>query len=244
MTKPIHIRPLVFGSVVSLCVSVTVACVIHAAYQSQNYCQEAASQAVLAVFPAERAAVAPEVIKERLVNLDGVVGVERVSAEQARTNALAARRGIQDILGPDENPFSAYFLVRPNAVTVNGMENLRNQIESIDGVGDVRFDRALASALERLTRLAALYRAALAAVGFIAALALLIKLIMRWFQGKLPLRYFAAVILTGIAAGAVGAGVASMLFRHLGQDALALMPQVWYLDVISAGLAATLLWEN
>lgn len=244
MSKPINIRPLVFGSVVSLCVSVIVACVMHADFQARTYAQSALPQAQLAVFPADRTTVSFDIINERLMNLDGVAGVERISADQARTDVLAAHRGVQDILGPAENPFTAYFLVRPDVVSVRGMENLRNQIEGIDGVGEVRFDQNLSSAIERLSRLATLYRAALIAIGMTAAVALLIKLIMRWFDGKLPLRYFAVVTLAGIAAGAVGAAVAAMIFRHLGQDTLALMPPLWYVNVVCAALAATLLWEN
>ena len=81
----------------------------------------------------------------------GVSNIRYVSPADALKSALKKNEKYKDIFIEHENPFTAYFLVKIENITLTKTEDLKDKILTIKGVDEVLYDGNMVSIIENLT---------------------------------------------------------------------------------------------
>lgn len=111
--------------------------------QATSYLRSLDSLARIAVFPDKTPTVGLDVIKENLINREGVEDVRFISREKVLENALASDPALKEFVIPGDNPFTAYFILKPSFVDPQFAQTVVESIKKIPGVKQAVYDQSL-----------------------------------------------------------------------------------------------------
>ncbi len=201
-------------------------------------------EAKIAVFIAPDCKSAPEVILEKLVNLDGVEKADYMPKEKVLEKAQFENSKLKNVILSGENPFSPYYIITPKTVSVLSAQKLKEKVDRIEGVEEAAFDDNLFSAIEKTGKFADIYKIC----GKIAAAAILLivaaKFIFRWFNEEADFLGYLYNILIGAVSGAVGAGLFYLIIAELARTDVLRMPAKYFLYLTFGGILTVMFWEN
>lgn len=218
--------------------------VLNAYYQAGVYKEELSRNATIGAFIAPESKVPVEVVKERLINLDGVAGVQFIPKEQVLERALSADPAIKEVMLTGENPFVPYFVLGPAKTGAGFMQALVEQVRKVEGIEDVRYDANLAAVTEQLARFRTLYRTAFQGVAAASLLIVICRLVVRLSAKKLDASRYLSLLVTGLASSIAGTFLYYLFGTQAAQSALVQMPDRYLAYLMLAGVALTFVCEN
>jgi hypothetical protein len=218
--------------------------VFNAFYQARIYSRKLYFKNEIAVFVKRDGQLSVEVMLEKLRNTDGVRLVRYLAAEDVLRKAMSESPEMKDVLLPGENPFVEYFLVRPLTATRALAESLKERIENIDGVEEVRYDPQLIVAAEKLQDFMDLYYIG-AALLFLSLLGvIMLKLAHRYIHKKLLWKAYAVNAATGLAAGITGTLIYVLIGYTFLRTDVAQFPLLYLITLAPTGIILCLALEN
>ncbi len=148
-----------------------------------------------------------EIIREKLVNMDGLAGFDFVGKDKIAQDADLISPTIKEILETGENPFTPYYVVKPRRTTLASYEAVVKELKGIKGAEDIRYDAELVEMTQNLARFLRIYRLSVKAAlaGCIGLMALFI--ILQNLSGKFSARKYGLYAALGLAAGLAGTGL-------------------------------------
>ena len=148
-----------------------------------------------------------EVIREKLVNMDGLAGFDFVSKEKIAEDANLISPTIKEVLDAGENPFTPYYVVKPRRTTLASYEAVVKELKGIRGAEDVRYDSGLVEMTQNLARFLRIYRLSVKAAlsGCIGLMSILI--IIQNLSGKFAVGTYLKYGLMGLVSGLLGTGL-------------------------------------
>ena len=154
-----------------------------------------------------------EVIREKLVNMDGLASFDFVSKEKIAEDANQISPTIKEVLDAGENPFTPYYVVKPRRTTLASYEAVVQELKGIKGAEDIRYDSELVVMTHNLARFLRLYRLSVKAAlaGCLALMVLL--MITQYFTGGFKAKKYLLYGAFGILSGALGTGLYYWLAR-------------------------------
>ena len=200
--------------------------------------------AQIAVFITEGFKAAPEVVLEKLANLDGVDKADFMPAEKVLEKAQSENSKLKNIVIAGENPFSAYYIVTPKRVGVASAKNLTEKIKKIEGVEDAVFDENLFSAVEKTGEFARIYSATGKAVAAVVLMLIALKFFLRWQKKEIEVTGYVYNFLLGIISGALGAGIFYIAAHNMSHTGAVSLPVKYLAYCIAGGVLISLMWEN
>jgi len=211
------------------------ACVFNSAYRPD---------AGVAVFVAPDTKVAPDVIREKLINMDGVEKTDYFPREKVLEKVQAENSKLKNVILSGENPFSPYYILTPRQVSVVSAQELVEKAKKIEGVEDAVFDENLFSAVEKTAKFSRVYALCGKAALLLVLLIISAKLIIRLLNEKADLLNYLYNLLSGIITGALGAGIFYLFSRKIVHSDVMRLPAKYILYFLLGGVLVVLLWEN
>ncbi|MHB9155427.1 MAG: cell division protein FtsX [Endomicrobiales bacterium] len=218
--------------------------VIVSYYQVSAYRQALLPKSTIAVFVSGAGAVSSEVLKERLLNLEGAGEVTFVSREQALENAAGAHPAVTEILLSGDNPFSPYFIIHPRTVSASAVAALLDQVNGIEGVEDIRYDPNLVAVADKLLGFREFLRTAMGISLVAGAILWATRMFRRVFLRRFNAKNYALVLLSGAVGGAAGSLLFYCFSRSLFSASAMLMPERYFIYLGLTGIFMALVWEN
>lgn len=217
---------------------------VNAVHEAGSVRERYKSRVRLAAFVKPNPDVSLDVLKERLLNLDGVREMQYVAPDKALEKALRETPAIKDVLVTGDNPFPAYFVITPASMRPSYVEALGDRVSSMDGIDEVRYDANLVNMAEKLRRATRFAARASSALLAIALLLILARLALLLKTRKFSLNRYIFTVAAGLLSGLAAAAAYYVIAGKLLHPPFALMPLSYALYLIPAGALFTLIWEN
>jgi cell division protein FtsX len=218
---------------------------LNALYQAELYYARSAARIQLAVFVKNNSTVSLDVLKERLLNLDGVRDMSYFSPEKALEKALKETPAIKDVLVSGDNPFPAYFIIIPVSLYPRHVESLKDRISLMDGVDEVRYDANLVDITQKLRRSANFFSKASRALLAAAVLVILARLGWMIRSKKFNISKYAFTAVAGLLAGLAASALYYLIVgKFLPKAPFELMPLKYVFYLVPSGMLFTLIWDN
>ncbi|MCB4790579.1 MAG: permease-like cell division protein FtsX [Elusimicrobia bacterium] len=178
---------------------------LNAYYLANSYSAQLSSKNQVAVFiKKQNKTESLEVIKEKIINLNGISEVELKSPEDILKDMPHVAPIVNDIMILGENPFSPYFIVETSIINLSYIMALKDKLMSFEGVEEVKFDENLVSMIEGLDNIIQFYKFVWKAVLIIAGLFIFFKYIILLIKRALFIKEMVYILLQGLASGLFG----------------------------------------
>ncbi|MFH1368837.1 MAG: permease-like cell division protein FtsX [Elusimicrobiota bacterium] len=217
---------------------------INTLYQAKLQYIKTSSKIKLAVFLDASPDAPLDVIRERLVNLDGIAGLNYFAPEKALEKALKETPDIKEILIGADNPFPSYFLVTPKNKSPGAIEYLRESITAMDGIDEVRFDANLVNISAKINNFIEFYVKAIKLMLLFCVLLMLAKIGWAIYRGTADYRRYMFLGLSGIVTGFAASAVYYVLVTKILHSPLAAMPLKYVAFLIPCGILLSFIWDN
>jgi cell division protein FtsX len=181
-----------------------------------------------------------EVIREKLVNMDGLAGFDLVGKDKIAQDANLISPTIKEVLDAGENPFTPYYVVKPRRTTLASYEAVVKELKSVKGADDVRYDAELVEMTQNLARFLRVYRLSVnaALAGCVGLMVFLI--IMHSFSGRFSAGTYLLYAAIGFGAGLAGVGMYYWLASSSIVSVVGQLSQKHMLVMVPAGIVMAL----
>lgn len=210
----------------------------NAFYQSKiQYGKLFARNQVIVFIKKQNAADSPVVIKEKIINLNGINDVKLKNPEDILKDIKTLSPAVNDIMVPGgDNPFSPYFVVTTSIVNQQFMQSLKDKLMTFEGVDEVKYDQNLVLLVEKLNKFI-LFFILVAKITVAAAVLLLIfKYFLYFRQELLSLEEVVFKVLSGIISGVMGWLLYNIFSRYLIHDSILSLPHKYILVFLICAL--------
>lgn len=218
--------------------------IINAVFQGEKYYRALYPQAQLAVFIQKNTAVSKEVIYEKIVNIERVSEVRYVSENEVFETAVNAAPEIKELMFYGQNPFSAYYLVMPETVSISLANDLKEKILGITGIDDVRFDKNTFAISENLKKFTDYYNLTVKIAGFFGILLVIVRFSYRKIKGNINYRYYLNLLLGAIGSSLAGAIIYYLFSYYIMSSSIVMLPAKYIVYFILGGIWIRFVWEN
>lgn len=212
-------------------------------HQAKLQYKRTSARIQLAVFLDVNSTVSLDVVRERLVNLNGVKELEYFTPERALEKALKETPEIKDVLVGGDNPFPPYFLVTPKHKDPASVGYLKEAVSAMNGVEEVRFDIILVSIADKLNRFITFYVGAIKAILYICLLLALAKVGWAVYRRTADYKRYIFLALSGIITSVI-ASAFYLLAVGIAHTPLAPMPFKYVAFLIPVGVLLSFIWDN
>ncbi|MBN1823682.1 MAG: hypothetical protein JW803_05120 [Endomicrobiales bacterium] len=220
---------------------------LNAYYQANKYYWIMLPKNHMAVFLTPTSPVSADVIKEKIINLEGIKKIQFVPSKTVLEKVLKSDSKIKDVIITGNNPFSSYFVIYPKKTGLAAALRLRTLIASFDGVSEVRFDTNLFSLTEELFNFVAYYRALFKICLAVLAVIVLMRILTMLLYRKYNYMKILSLTVQGLLFGVVAAGIYSLLSANLFQSGILQLPAKYLLSMLVLSLIVTFIidegWE-
>lgn len=213
-------------------------------HQARSINKALKPKARIAVFMVPGTKVSQEVLREKLINIDGVAAAEFVAEDKVLEMAQNDTSPVKGLVLSGENPFSPYFLVEPARVRASFAEKLAELAGKMEGVDAVVYDITLFRTVERSGYMAIFYKTAGYAVLAVFLLLIVLKFFFRWLKEEADfLKYFFNIML-GVLTGFTGAGIFYLVTVKILQADVLRLPFKYLPLFMVGGMLVIMLGEN
>ena len=126
------------------------ALLFNAIYQVQIAGRKASDAAEIAAFVRKNCEASADEIKKEIMSVQGVREASLVDSSTIYQNVLNGSSKIKDIMLNGENPFSPYFLIKPELIAVGSADTIKDKVMKIKGIEDIRYDSNLFTIADKL----------------------------------------------------------------------------------------------
>jgi hypothetical protein len=203
-----------------------------------------ADKAQIAVFLSAESKVAPEVIHEKLINLDGVAVTEYVGKEKILENVQNENSQLKSLVLTGDNPFNPYYLITPVHINLSLSKKLADKISKFEGVEDVAYDENLFTALEKTGQFKDYYKTFAFVITIIVLMLIIVKFVLRYIRDDADFLDYLFNLLIGLLTGAFGGGLFYLVSRKFIKADIMHLPLNYSIYFIAGGVLMVLLWEN
>jgi len=185
-----------------------------------------------------------EIIREKLLNMDGLSGFDFVSKDKISEDANLISPTIKEVLDAGENPFTPYYVVKPRRTTLASYNAVVKELKGIKGADDVCYDAELVEMTQNLARFLRIYRLSVksALTGCVGLMALLI--VMQNVSGKFVVSSFLRYASLGLGSGAIGTGIYYWVARSSVISVVGQLSAKHMIIMIPAGMVMALLFAG
>lgn len=198
----------------------------------------------LAAFIEPNPGVSLDVLRERIVNQDGVKGLYFYSSDKALEKALKDTPSIKEVLVGGDNPFPSYFLITPRYPEKEAVEYLKEAVGAMAGIEEVRLDQNLLNISDKLRLFISFYENAIKAIFFLCLLVVLAKIGWAVYKRTADFRRYAFLSLSGAVISSFAAAVYVIAASKILHSPLSAMPLNYILFLIPCGILLSLIWDN
>lgn len=124
--------------------------IFNAIYQVQMSYKKAADAAEIAAFIRKSFETSADGMVKDIMAIQGVKETSFMDSGTIYQNILNGSSKLKDIMLNGENPFTPYFLIKPEVVSAGSAEAIKSKLMEIKGVEDVRYDTNLFTIAEKL----------------------------------------------------------------------------------------------
>ena len=192
-----HAVPVIIGTFIA-------ALLFNAIYQVQVTYRKASEAAQIAAFVRNNYESSSDELKRSIMAVQGVSEASFVDSGTIYQNILNGSSKIKDIMLNGENPFSPYFLIRPETIALSSAEAVKANVLRIKGIEEIRYDSNLFSIAEKLKNVKICYFFVLVFAAGALLISAAVKIIYETtnFEGVIKDYLLAAV--WGILFGLIG----------------------------------------
>ncbi|MBN1622552.1 MAG: hypothetical protein JW871_08175 [Endomicrobiales bacterium] len=212
--------------------------------QCDTYFHDLLAKSEIAVFVERSTNVTPEVLGERILNINGVKAIDFVSSDRIIKEAKEKNPRINKILVAGDNPFSPYFIVKTKIVNLSFIESLEETIAKLNGVDEIRYDKNLMLVVEKLDNFLIFYRFVIRISLFFFALLLISKLLWLWLHQMTTVKKIFFLAVGGAVSGLLGSGAYYLASAKIFALDVVKLPPFYIFYFMTFGVLMALLWEN
>jgi cell division protein FtsX len=221
--------PVIIGTFVA-------ALLFNAVYQMHFSYRKIVRDAYLSVFIYKSYELSSDDIKKELESIKNVKNVSFVSSTAIYEKIVNGSSKIKDILLSGENPFSPYFIVKPERISTSYAEELKNEIEKNKGVEEIRFDTSLFRTAEKIGNLKYIYLSTLACAAIILFISSIVRLILEIVHFEANFSDYLFLIVWGIVFGLIGILIYFGLSTYVFSSNEAFVPIKYLLSIWPIGI--------
>lgn len=218
---------------------------LNAYYQALTYYNSILPNNNMAVFIQRDTKVSWEVIGEKIMNLEGIKEAKFIPKEKIYEDAVSINSSLKDMISGSDNPFTPYFMVYPENVSMQSFEKLREQISAIEGIDDIKYDLNLVAVTDNLGRFVSRYFETLKIILVILGILFFMKIVVTITKNRNKHIFHEYLFSAGMAVIASAAGVLFyyLFSNYLYHFAVLKMPDKYLLYLAAAGIIAVLNME-
>ncbi|MCX5781640.1 MAG: permease-like cell division protein FtsX [Elusimicrobia bacterium] len=221
--------PVIIGTFVA-------ALLFNAVYQMQFSYRKIARDAYLAVFIYKSYESSADEIKKELESIKNIKNISFNSSPSIYEKIVNGSSKIKDILLSGENPFSPYFIVKPELIGAGYVDELKNKIEKIKGVEEIRFDNSLFKTAEKIGNLKYIYLSTLVCAAIILFVSSIIKLVYEIIHFEANFSDYLLSAVWGIVFGLAGIIIYFALSSYVFSSNEAFVPIKFLLSIWPVGI--------
>ena len=215
----------------------------NAYFQAEKYKQSIENTVSLAAFVKKNTTVSIDVLKEQLVNMENIKSVDFVNVEAALKTAIESTPAVNEILVGNENPFSSYFIVKADRISLEGFQKLKNSILAKEPFDSVEFDINALTIKDNLEVFTSFYKSILKIAFICIFAAALIRFFLKLIDDEMELLSSLYLAISGVIAAVCGLGFYSVAIHRLPVFDAVNFSNNYTVFILLGGMFMALLWE-